>query len=1043
MIKHILYIISIFKSNFFLLLAEIYNNNLAEKLVFLIIRQGRNSMNTLGINNKIQLIDKKEKQIDISNANVSLTKHGIINKNHGKKINNIDFRKKDFIYSQKNLTDPYIKKEDKAEEVKDSALEKWDKLIQRFGVEDLELLSKEGMNYKEYDVGQLDKTIERIKEERAIKKENLENQIEANKEKIDLIRSSYGGGKLDKKIIQRLEDKGLPVTKGNIEKISNALEKAIMTENLSDQAISYLTSYDMPLTIENIYKSMHISYDNKQNIDRQGNSYSDFESIERQVLKTIQDSKLEVNDENIDNAKWLLENDIPITEKSLWKLKDLKIIKSEMTQDEILNRIVSNIEEGIPLEKTNLTLVSYNRLDDIIDEFQNIDDLTLDFAFEQDADIDIDTISLRRNLEEIRLKLTISSGKQLIKNGFNLETDKLSRIVDGLREIENKYYQNLLEEQSLPVTLEKVSYLESVLTSLDELRSMPVIILGSTLASMETQTIVGLIEEGNNQIANRQLANKTYETLMTKPDRYYGDKIEKAFTNIDEILTSLELEVSEANQRAVRILGYNSMDITRESIKSIKAYDNQVDYMMKNLLPSTVVSFIKKDLNPLNMPITDINKEIKDERLNTESLQNNKFSKYLWKLEKNQEISENEKESYIGFYRLIHQLNKNGEAALGAVINAGQEVTLSNLLTAMRTRSHGEIDLILDEEFGALEDFSKGIKDIDVQINEGFIDNIFEEISPEKIHSLEGKEIYDMSIEQLSKQLKQTQNEASLDKDYFSEQISKTQDLVENNPDIIKYLESLKIPVSINNIRAATGQLSQDQNVYKLIKDIDKESQLLNNNTLKELDIEEISNRVINNFNSYDDLSKEYENIEKDINDICKDLFENKIFSLKEARSLQRITSGMSFVKLLSKKEHYQIPIVKGETVTNVNLTILRNEDKRGRIKINLFSETLGSVVANFKVDNKELTGFISSNNMEGLEVLKAAKDEMIERLEKQGISCKAIYYSNNQGNAIYNNKEENKKNSEEQTKEDTQTLYKISKEILLHIGDMETDKSF
>ena len=123
---------------------------------------------------------------------------------------------------------------------------------------------------------------------------------------------------------------------------------------------------------------------------------------------------------------------------------------------------------------------------------------------------------------------------------------------------------------------------------------MPVIILGSTLASMETQTIVGLIEEGNNQIANRQLANKTYETLMTKPDRYYGDKIEKAFTNIDEILTSLELEVSEANQRAVRILGYNSMDITRESIKSIKAYDNQVDYMMKTYCSSTVVSFIKK-----------------------------------------------------------------------------------------------------------------------------------------------------------------------------------------------------------------------------------------------------------------------------------------------------------------------------------------------------------------------------------------------------------------------------------------------------------------
>lgn len=983
-------------------------------------------MNTSSINNNINLIDKKEKQIDITNANVSLTKQGTINKSHGRKINNIDFRKKDLVYSPKNLTDPYIKKEDKNEEVKDSTLEKWETLSQRFAIEDLELLSKEGIDYKEYDVDQLDKTIERIKEERSIKKENLEDQVEANKEKINMVRSSYGGTKLDKKIIQRLEDNGLAITKGNIAKVSNALEKAVFVENLSDQAMSYLTSYDMPLTIENIYKGMHISYDNKQNTDTQSDSYSDFESIEKHVFKIIDDSGLEVNEENIDNAKWLLENDIPITEKSLWKLKDLKTIKNEMTQDEILDRIVSNIEEGIPLEKTNLTLVSYNRLDDIIDEFQKIDNSPLDIA----------TISLRRNLEEIRLKLTVSSAKQLIKNGFNLETDKLSRIVDGLREIENKYYKDLLEEQSLPVTSDKVSSLKTMLTSLDELRSMPAAILGSTLTSMETQTVIGLIEEGNNHIANRQLANKTYETIMTKPDRYYGDKIEKAFSNIDDILADLELETNEANQRAVRILGYNSMEITRESIMSIKTYDNQIDYMMNNLSPSTVVKFIKKGLNPFDMAITDVNKEIKDERLNTELSEDDKFSKYLWKLEKNQDILENEKESYIGFYRLIHQLNKNGEAALGAVIQAGQEVTLSNLLTAMRTRGNGGIDLIIDKEFGALEDFNKGTKDIDVQINEGFIDNIFEEISPEKIHSLEGKEIYDMSIEQLGEKLRQAKNKGSLDKDYFSEQIREIQDLVENNPDIIKYLESLEMPVSINNIRAASEQLSQDQNLYKLLKDISKDSQLSNNSTIKELDVEDISKQLINNFNSYDDLSREYESIEKHINDISKHLFENEIFSIKEARSIQRITSGISFAKLLSKKEHYQIPIVKGESVTNVNLTILRNEDEKGRIKINLFSETLGSVVANFKVENKELTGFISSNNIEGLEALKAAEDEMIERLEGQGVSCRNIYYSNNQGNAIYNN-------TEGQTKEDTQTLYKISKEILLHIVDMETDKSF
>ena len=49
------------------------------------------------------------------------------------------------------------------------------------------------------------------------------------------------------------------------------------------------------------------------------------------------------------------------------------------------------------------------------------------------------------------------------------------------------------------------------------------------------------------------------------------------------------------------------------------------------------------------MPITDINKEIKDERLNTESLQNNKFSKYLWKLEKIKKFQKMKKNLILDF----------------------------------------------------------------------------------------------------------------------------------------------------------------------------------------------------------------------------------------------------------------------------------------------------------------------------------------------------------------------------------------------------------
>ena len=44
-----------------------------------------------------------------------------------------------------------------------------------------------------------------------------------------------------------------------------------------------------------------------------------------------------------------------------------------------------------------------------------------------------------------------------------------------------------------------------------------------------------------------------------------------------------------------------------------------------------------------------------------------RFSKYLWKLEQNHEISEEERSSYIGIYRLIAQVEKGDGAALGSV----------------------------------------------------------------------------------------------------------------------------------------------------------------------------------------------------------------------------------------------------------------------------------------------------------------------------------------------------------------------------------------
>ena len=70
-------------------------------------------------------------------------------------------------------------------------------------------------------------------------------------------------------------------------------------------------------------------------------------------------------------------------------------------------------------------------------------------------------------------------------------------------------------------------------------------------------------------------------------------------------------------------------------------------------------------------------------------------------MEKNNQITEEERNSYIGIYRLIHQVEQTDGAAIGALVNQGAEMTMKNLLTAVRS-SHktNRMDISVDNDYG-------------------------------------------------------------------------------------------------------------------------------------------------------------------------------------------------------------------------------------------------------------------------------------------------------------------------------------------------------
>ncbi len=718
--------------------------------------------------------------------------------------------------------DIHKKAEDKQKEEDKNEEEQQNNTSERMTKEDYKEISKEGISLKEYNSERLTRALQRIKTQRTVKEDNITEQKASLDKKAEDAQTMVNYNASTKKIVQKLIDSDLPVTEANIAKVATAMEMASTAFKLSDKAMNYLIKNNLEPTIQNMYKAGYSgSFSQNKEITDQV-----FASLQGQVNEIVDNAGLEVNDENIQSGKWLLNNRLPLTENTLWAYRDLKQLKDNVNEDTILDKAVEAFASGKTPEAASFGSAAIYRAGQAIADFDSISDeaiqevvknhengidqincrelkkaqrqldkqskntdnneLNYDDEAIQDKsgdkadNVDIRTITVRRQLEEIRLKMTLDSGQQLIKQGIKLDTDSLSKIVDGLKEIEDKYYKNLLKEGSAEVNTDNVQILKNSINGIDELKGMPSYILGSTLSNRNIETVNGLLTAGTELKNTFDKAGEAYESLMTRPRSDMGDSITKAFRNVDDILEDMKLEPTQANERAVRILGYNGINITEENIQHVKSYDEQVNQLMKSFHPAVAVELIKKGTNPLNMPIDELNQQIDGIQSELGIQEEEKYSKYLWKLEKNKGISENEKKSYIGIYRLLNAVEKTDGAALGAVLKADQEVTMQNLLTAVRTIKGNGVDTAVDDSFGALSQLNYNRESITEQLNTSFKDtnhsdeneeipdkladkfnyihhllkDVMDEITPDKLQTLGNtEEILNMSVEKLKEVL--------------------------------------------------------------------------------------------------------------------------------------------------------------------------------------------------------------------------------------------------------------------------------------------------
>lgn len=621
--------------------------------------------------------------------------------------------------------------------------------------EDAGDLSEEQTPLEEYTSSQLDRAIHRIKEERQERRGAVEDYVSREREQVETIeeaaiRNMVESGEISSLLLEPMKQSDLPMTPDNAMRLSRAMEMVAEIGSFTEASMKFFVANELTITPENISGSQY----SMQGKLEEESVMADFSQVEQQVIELLSKDGVVPDEETMATAKWLYENNLPVTEETVCITKQLDKLK-QTEEATICERIIDQMAEGICPEKANLMKWSV-----------------------------AEAITARRQLEEARLTMSIEALRSMSAQGVEPDILHLEEVVANLRLQEQQAKEAMLQETGLPVTKENADTMYNTLQAAKEVLSAPVEFLGFGKEQSVADTLRGLSEQAVIFTEQFDKAERGYEAVGTEVRRDLGDSLQKAFHNVDNILEDIGIEKNAANQRAVRSLAYNQMPLTEENIVSMKEYDKRITSLMKDMQPPVVAELIRRGINPLTVSLEELGESVAEiqQEVGTEDIS---FSRYLWKLEHQKAITSEEKESMIGIYRLFDKIEKSDGAAAGLLLKEGRELSLEALLSAVRTRRDAGIDVQVKDDFGSLEKLLTTKSSISQQIQTAYNKSQAKEFKQE-LSELSPKE----------------------ENEYYGEIVKEIKETVSvSNERLQEFLTRLELPDTMANLQMAQAFL--------------------------------------------------------------------------------------------------------------------------------------------------------------------------------------------------------------------------------------------
>jgi len=810
------------------------------------------------------------------------------------------------------------------------------------------------------------------------------------------------GSKMGKDTIdamKSLHKAGLDVTKENVDKVNDILNKVDNIQSIKEETLIDAVKNKITTSIDNLYKiknkiikgtiqsiggiASHAARAYEGQFVNSNISDQDLRLLEEDIRKLLADGQIESTEEIINLSKKLVKGGLELTKENIESVKGLKDAVNELKLLMNGDKASLLIKSGIDIEKLDIRDLATHlseldqqmikheenstnkkiEVDKIIKALEKMDDKQLIELVKKGGDIKLETLNrlLNPNLEKNvdALRSESSELKTGLQYGF-----KLSNMIDRLKNITNETIAREIN-QDRPMTLEHLSnrILERERAiNIDQEMKMKVLDESNLKVLESTNDSIKFIKE--NLSLQMALGASKHQLKLE------GMELIKLQQYIKEYELNLSQVMNQAEELKVFGLGSEKINVL-ELIKSIDT--NTLGFHINNRIP-------------MNLNVLNASRQLLDGEL----------------LEKD----------------YMEQIQRPGESEVSMNMPKAITSEVENRIQSYINDNAMKLGQIAEDPI--IKDFARSLIQNNLALNTTNLLEIYER------HQQLQKIVDNLSTDFIAKLKAENKDILSLDiKELVNEPANKkvvSEDLIKNISNITESQKDSLISLLMKN--ALPVSLKEVEGVFKFLNNNGQIGSQINDilNILEDLEgKKEFNDTATSLKDALNDISKAiklgkgiperpYENFAKILESI-----EGKSHLIdKVTRDELRVAGEKLFdslevqVKLNRDDTVFQLPYMFNDQMKNLQMYIMNN--KKGSKKIdpnnmslllNFDTNNMGNVCIYMGVSNKRVNMKMGLNTEDDRKLLEKHSERITGLLKDLGYELKDISYRVDEQNSL------------------------------------------